>query len=161
MSPEHTDNFELSTSFNAKGLFITASTYFRHTNNSITSLRDTIKASNSTIQAIRTTYQNIGNDKTVGLNLFGNLTLFNIWQINGGIDYYHVNLTNNDPNPVYKASNNGWVFGGRMFSNVKFKAAGNQGGGGTRGKQINLQGYSGSFSFYMLGIRKEFKDGKM
>lgn len=161
LSPEHTDNFELSTSFNAKGLFITASTYFRHTNNSITSLRDTIKASNSTIQAIRTTYQNIGNDKTVGLNLFGNLTLFNIWQINGGIDYYHVNLTNNDPNPVYKASNNGWVFGGRMFSNVKFKSGwGIQGGGGARGKQINLQGYSGSFSFYMLGIRKEFKDGK-
>lgn len=167
LDPEFTDNFEVSSSVNLKGIFVTGAVFYRHTGNSITNLRDTFTIKNpnpleaGTISTIRTTYQNIGNENTFGFNVFGNATLFKIWQINGGIDMYNVNLSNNNPDPIYSASNSGWVFGGRIFSNVRLKKGwGIQGGGGARGRQVNLQGTSGSFAFYSIGIRKDFPNGK-
>lgn len=167
LDPEFTDNFELSSSINLKGVFLTGAVFYRHTGNSITSLRDTFTINNpnplelGTISAIRTTYQNIGNENTVGFNIFGNVSLFKIWQINGGIDAYHIKLTNNNPNPLYAASNSGMVFGGRLFSNVRLKNGwGLQGGGGARGRQVNLQGTSGSFAFYSIGLRKDLPNNK-
>lgn len=163
LSPELTDNFELTNSLNIKNVFLTAAVFYRHTGNSITSLRDTfsIFSGSTYIPAIRTTYENIGNENTIGFNAFGNVTLFKIWSLNGGFDVYNVSLSNNNPNPNYSASNNGWVVGGRMFTNLRFKNGwGIQGGGGARGRQINLQGYSGSFAFYSIGVRKNFLNGK-
>jgi len=167
LDPEYTDNYEVTTSVNLKGVFLTGSVFVRHTGNSLTSLRDTFSVLNPNpdepgyISAIRTSYQNIGDENTVGFNVFGNVTVVKNWQINGGFDVYQVSLTNNNPNPLYSASNTGWVLGGRMFTNVKMKNGwGVQGGGGARGRQINLQGYSGSFAFYNVGIRKDFKNGK-
>lgn len=167
LDPEYTDNFELSASINLKGVYLTAAGFVRHTGNSITSLRDTFSVLNPNpdepgyLSAIRTTYQNIGNENTYGFNVFGNVTLLKTWQLNGGFDVYQINLSNNNPNPLYSASNKGWVLGGRLFTNYKFKNGwGIQGGGGARGRQINLQGYSGSFAFYSLGIRKDLKNGK-
>lgn len=167
LDPEYTDNFELSASVNLKGVYLTGAAFVRHTGNSITSLRDTFSVLNPNpnepgyLSAIRTTYQNIGNENTYGFNVFGNVTLLKTWQLNGGFDIYQVNLTNNNPNPLYSASNKGWVVGGRLFSNVKLKNGwGVQGGGGARGRQVNLQGYSGSFAFYNIGIRKDLKNNK-
>lgn len=167
LDPELTDNFEVSSSINMKNVFLTAALFYRHTGNSITSLRDTFSINNPNptetkqISAIRTTYQNIGNENTYGLNLFGNVTLFKIWQINGGWNLYNVNLSNNNSVSTYAASNNGWVLGMHLFSNLRLKNGwGLQGGGGARGRQVNLQGYSGSFSFYSIGIRKDLPDGK-
>lgn len=167
LDPELTDNYEMSASINMKGVYLTAATFYRHTGNAITSLRDTTSVLNPNpdepgyVSAIRTTYQNIGRENTIGFNVFGNVTMVKNWTINGGFDVYNVNLTNNNPDPAYNASNNGWVLGGRMFTNYKFKNGwGIQGGGGARGRQVNLQGYSGSFAFYNLGFRKEFKNGK-
>ena len=167
LDPEYTDNYEVTTSLNLKGVFLTGSVFVRHTGNSITSLRDTFSVLNPNpdepgyISAIRTSYQNIGDENTVGFNVFGNVTLLKNWRIHGGFDVYEVRLTNNNPNPLYSASNSGWVLGGRMFTNVKMKNGwGIQGGGGARGRQINLQGYSGGYAFYNVGIRKDFNNGK-
>jgi len=167
LDPELTDNYELSSSINLKGVFITAAMFYRYTGNSITSLKDTFSVRNpnpgveGSVPAIRTTYQNIGNENTVGINLFGNVTLFKIWSLHGGVDVYNVHLSNNNPNPNYASSNSGLVIGGRMFTNVRFKNGwGLQGGAGGRGRQINLQGNSGGFVFYSLGLRKNFTDGK-
>lgn len=167
LDPELTDNYELSTSINLKGVFLTTAVFYRHTGNSITSLKDTFSVRNPNpgvegfVPAIRTTYQNIGNENTIGFNVFGNVTLFKIWSLNGGVDLYNVSLSNNNPNPNYASSNSGLVIGGRMFTNVRFKNGwGIQGGGGGRGRQINLQGNSGGFMFYSIGLRKNFSDGK-
>ena len=167
LDPELTDNYELSTSINLKGVFLTTAVFYRHTGNSITSLKDTFSVRNPNpgvegfVPAIRTTYQNIGNENTIGFNVFGNVTLFKIWSLNGGVDVYNVSLSNNNPNPNYASSNSGLVLGGRMFTNIRFKNGwGIQGGGGGRGRQINLQGNSGGFMFYSLGLRKNFSDGK-
>lgn len=167
LSPELTDNVEFSTSGNIKGLYLNASLFARRTNNEITAVRDVSlqpfgDVTNPVLQqVIRTTYQNVGRQDAVGINLFGNGTLFSKLQLGGGIDFYHVSLTNNNPNPVYSASNSGWIVGGRIQSSLSLSNGwGFQLFGGARGNQIQLQGYQSSMYFYSLGVRKEFSNKK-
>ena len=166
LSPELTDNIEFSTSGNIKGVYLNASLFARRTNNEITGVRDVSTpfgdvTSTSLQQVIRTTYQNVGHEDAVGINLFGNGTLFSKLQLGGGLDLYHVSLTNNNANPVYSASNSGWVVGGRIQSSLALSNGwGFQLFGGARGNQVQLQGYQSSMYFYSLGLRKEFSNKK-
>ena len=90
LSPELTDNVELSTSAYVKSVYLNVALFARQTNNSITSVRDTLTASTGQVtnpalaQVIRTTYLNIGRESAYGTNIFGNATLFSKWQIGGG-----------------------------------------------------------------------------
>ncbi|MDB5242387.1 MAG: TonB-dependent receptor [Spirosoma sp.] len=167
LSPELTDNLEFSTSANIKGLYLNASLFARRTNNEITAVRDTARQAFGDVtnpvfqQVIRTDYQNIGRQDAYGLNLFGNGTLFSKWQLGGGIDIFHVSLTNNNANPIYSASNAGWIVSGRLMSSLTLKngwAA--QVFGGARGRQVQLQGYQSTMYFYSFGIRKDFNQKK-
>ena len=167
LAPELTDNVEFSTSANIKGLYVNASLFARRTNNEITAVRDVSTQSfgdptNPIFQqVIRTTYQNVGHQDAVGLNLFGNGTLFSKWQIGGGVDVYHVSLTNNVANPIYSASNAGWVVSGRVMSSLTLRNGwGFQLFGGGRGNQVQLQGYQSGMYFYSLGVRKDFNQKK-
>ena len=165
LSPELTDNYELSTSAYVKSIYLNVSVFARQTNNSITSVRDTVTSSVGQVnnpalaQAIRTTYLNIGRESAYGTNVFGNATLFSKWQIGGGVDLYYAYLTNNDATSIYQATNSGWVISGRVFTNLTLKNGwGMQGFGFFRGKQVQLQGYQGGFGFYSLGVKKDLKD---
>ncbi len=167
LRPELTDNIEFSTSANIKGLYLNASLFARRTNNEITAVRDVSQESFGDVvnpvlqQVIRTTYQNVGRQDAVGLNLFGNGTLFGKLQLGGGIDLYHVTLTNNNPNPIYSAANSGFVIGGRIQSSLSLSNGwGFQLYGGARGNQVQLQGYQTAMYFYSLGVRKEFNNKK-
>ncbi|WP_420151660.1 TonB-dependent receptor domain-containing protein [Spirosoma sp.] len=167
LSPELTDNIEFSTSGNIKGVYLNASLFARRTNNEITAVRDVSTQSFGDVtnpvlqQVIRTTYLNVGRQDAVGVNLFGNGTLFSKWQIGGGIDFYHVSLSNNNPNPIYTASNSGWVIGGRIQSSLSLSNGwGFQLFGGGRGNQVQLQGEQSGMYFYSLGVRKEFNNKK-
>jgi outer membrane receptor protein involved in Fe transport len=167
LSPELTDNIEFSTSANIKGLYLNGSLFARRTANEITAVRDVSRESFGDVtssvlqQVIRTTYQNVGRQDAAGLNLFGNGTLFRKLQLGGGIDLYHVTLTNNNANPIYSASNSGWVIGGRIQSSLSLANGwGFQLFGGGRGKQIQLQGYQSPMYFYSIGVRKEFNNKK-
>lgn len=167
LSPELTDNIEFSTSANIKGLYLNASLFARRTNNEITAVRDTASQAFGDVvnpvfqQVIRTDYQNIGRQDAFGLNLFGNGTLFSKWQIGGGIDVFHVNLTNNNANPIYNATNSGWIVSGRIQSSLTLKNGwGAQVFGGMRGRQVQLQGYQSTMYFYSIGVRKDFNQKK-
>ncbi|WP_461106412.1 TonB-dependent receptor [Spirosoma koreense] len=165
LSPELTDNFELATSAYVKSVYLNVSLFARQTNNSITSVRDTVRSSIGQVnnpalaQVIRTTYLNIGRESAYGTNIFGNATLFSKWQIGGGFDLYYSYLTNNSNSSIYQATNSGWVVTGRFFTNLTLKNGwGLQGFGFIRGRQIQLQGYQGGFAFYSLGLKKDLKD---
>ena len=167
LSPELTDNLEFGTSANVKGLYLNASLFARRTANEITAVRDVLvqpvgDPTNPTYQqVIRTNYLNVGRQDAVGMNVFANGTLFSKLQIGGGVDFYHVNLTNNNANPIYSASNSGWVVGGRVMSSLSLRNGwGFQLFGGARGNQVQLQGTQGGMFFYSLGMRKEFNDKK-
>ncbi|GAB3994965.1 outer membrane beta-barrel family protein [Spirosoma daeguense] len=167
LSPELTDNVEFSTSMNIKGLYLNGSLFARRTNNEITAVRDVSTQAVGDVvnpvfqQVIRTSFQNVGRQDAIGINLFGNGTLFSKLQLGGGIDLYHVSLTNNNANPIYSASNSGWVIGGRVMSSLSLSNGwGVQLFGGGRGKQVQLQGEQSAMYFYNLGVRKEFNNKK-
>ncbi|WP_266365137.1 TonB-dependent receptor domain-containing protein [Tellurirhabdus rosea] len=165
LRPELTDNFEFSTSGSIKAFYVNATLFARLTSNSITSVRDTITQSAGNVanpvlqQAIRTTYLNIGQENAYGANIFANATLFSKWQIGGGFDVYNAFLTNNSPNPIYRASNSGWVVSGRLFTNLTVKNGwGVSGFVFARGRQVQLQGEQGGFAFYSFGVKKDFNN---
>ncbi|AQG82413.1 TonB-dependent receptor [Spirosoma montaniterrae] len=165
LMPELTDNVELGTSAYVKSVYVNTTLFYRRTNNSITSVRDTITNSTGEVtnpslpRPIRTFFLNIGREEAVGANIFGNATLFSKWQIGGGVDVFYAILTNNSPNPAYQASNSGWVVSGRLFTNLTLKNGwGVSGFSFIRGREVQLQGYQGGFAFYSLGVKKDFKD---
>ncbi|CCH02769.1 TonB-dependent receptor [Fibrella aestuarina BUZ 2] len=165
LSPELTDNFEFSTSTNIKSVYLNISLFSRFTNNSIESVRDTLRQTFGDVTApvlqnvLRTTYANIGQQNSYGINLFGNATLFSKLQLGGGGDVYYSTLTNNSPNLALRASNSGFVVSGRLFASLQLKNNwGVQANMFARGRQILLQGYQGGFMFYSVGIRHEFDE---
>ncbi len=159
LTPELTDNFELGMSGQVKAVYLNATLFARQTNNEITSVRNVLTGAAGAPDTILSTFRNIGRENAVGLNLFLNATLFSRLQIGGGVDIYHVNLTNNVSDPLYNATNAGWVTMGRLFTTLTLKKGwAMQGFGGMMGKRVTLQGYQGAFGFYSLGMRKEFNE---
>src|SRR5690606_24143288 len=112
--PELTNNYELSYSTAIKGTSINLSGFMRNTNNGIQRIRE---VSGDTI---RTTFKNIGQENAYGLNFFVNIIAGKL-TVNGGGDLYYLTLTNNDANPEFTASNEGWVISGRLFGNYQLK----------------------------------------
>ncbi len=154
LSPELTDQYELSSSWFKKSVYINFSLFARNTNNSIESVRTTSEQG-----VITTTYGNIGQKQNYGANIFGNVTLFSKWQLGGGVDAYYVYLSNNSSNAALGTSNSGIVTSGRIFTNVTLpKGWGVQGFGFFRGRDVQLQGYSNGFRMYSLGVKKEFNN---
>ncbi|MBL7858643.1 MAG: TonB-dependent receptor [Cyclobacteriaceae bacterium] len=168
LDPEYSNNFEVSYSTFVKGTSINFSTFWRNTNNGIQSIR-TVEITPDDIQRVTTTYDNIGQEDAVGINVFANVSLGKL-MLNGGADVYYSMLNNNlpvdannpeDPNRQYSASNEGWVASGRMFGSYNLnKGWGFQFFGFYRGRQIQLQGTQGGMGIYSLGLRKDFNNKK-
>jgi outer membrane receptor protein involved in Fe transport len=114
LDPEYTNNYEVSYSTFIKGTSLNFSGFWRNTNNAIQDVR-TVQTVEG-IQRVETTYQNIGQEDAVGVNIFANVSIGKL-SLNGGTDLYYSMLNNNNPNRQYRASNEGWVASYRMFGN--------------------------------------------
>ncbi|MBX7126163.1 MAG: TonB-dependent receptor [Cyclobacteriaceae bacterium] len=157
LSPEYTNNYELGYSTFIKGTTLNFSTFVRNTNNSIQSVRsiDTL------VHGILTTYKNIGSENAYGFSIFANINISNKFSLNGGTDTYYAVLKNNVSDPLYNASNQGWVYNIRAFGNYNLvKGWAIQFFGFYRGRQVQLQGYQGGFGVYSLGFRKDIAEKK-
>jgi len=156
LNPEYTDNYELSYSTYLKDASINISSFFRNTNGSIQPVRSVLEDG-----VIYTTYENIGSEQAVGLNLFANVNISNKLSFNGGIDTYYAMIDNNVNDPLYNASNDGFVVSGRMFGNYNITESWVlQGFAFARGRRVNLQGYDSGFGIYGLNINKQFAEKK-
>jgi outer membrane receptor protein involved in Fe transport len=162
VSPERTHNVELSTGTTVKRLYVNVALFARFTNQAIQPVRDSVKTpiasadQSERTTVIRTNYQNIGREQVYGVNLTANGTPFATWQVGGGLDVYYAYLTNRSMNSIKGSKNAGWVLAGRLSSSLLFKRGWSiQGFGLLLGKQVQLQGYQGGFTFYMLGVKKE------
>jgi outer membrane receptor for ferrienterochelin and colicin len=150
LSPEYTNNYELSYSTFKKGVSINLTSFVRNTTGSIQSVRQNLDDGR-----VLTTYENIGNEDAYGASLFlgvnkGKLTL------NGGTDIYYAVLNDNQG-----TQNEGWVISGRAFGGYDLgKGWGIQFFGFARGRRVQLQGSQGGFRMYSLGIKKDLKDKK-
>jgi outer membrane receptor protein involved in Fe transport len=149
LDPEYTDNYELGYSTYFKETMLNFTTFFRNTTGSIQSVR--------TVQddgVIFTTFENIGEEKAVGGSIFTNINISSKFSLNGSVETYYSMLNNG-----LGTSNEGFVVSGRMFGNYSlpkdwqiqlFTFA--------RGSRVQLQGTSGGFYMYGLGINKQFNE---
>ncbi len=160
LSPELTDNVELSLSSTIKKTYLNAALFGRLTNNAITQVRlpaDTLLGFPP--GAILTTFQNIGVQRTVGANVFFNTNLTSKWSLNGGLDGYYVYMQGTTPGADGKTvtiSNTGVSIGGRLMSQLQLnKGWSAQVFSFFRGPNPQLQGTMGSFYMYSLGVRKD------
>jgi outer membrane receptor protein involved in Fe transport len=155
LNPEYTNNYELSYSRYLKGSSITLATFMRNTTGAIQSVRHTKG------DTIVTTYQNIGSEDAYGFNLFASISISKKFTLNGGADVYYAVLKNNVPDPLYNASNEGWVASYRANASYDLtKGWGVQLFGFYRARQVQLQGYQGGFGIYSLSIKKDFNEKK-
>lgn len=158
LSPEFTNNFELTWSTMVKKTNLSMSAFYRNTNDGIQPVRDLIGNDSSDPDTIRTQFMNIGHENAYGVSGFANFMIGKL-SLNAFADIYYTDLSNNDPNLLYRAANQGVVFSGRFFGNYNFKK-----GWGinfftlARSPQVLLQGEVSRFYMYSLGVRKEFKE---
>jgi outer membrane receptor for ferrienterochelin and colicin len=154
LDPEFTDNFELSLSKPIKATSVNVSAFARNTNNSIQRIRE-VRG-----DTILTTFQNIGKENAYGMGLNVNIMAGKL-TLSGGGDVYYAVLSNNDPNPETNASNEGFVFSGRLFGGYQLKNNwALQAFGFYRGRQVQLQGFQGGFGVYSLSLNKNFNNKK-
>ncbi|WP_375444323.1 TonB-dependent receptor domain-containing protein [uncultured Fibrella sp.] len=156
LSPELTDNIELSLSTTIKKVYLNTSVFARQTNNAITQVRIT---NDSIPGGIITTFSNVGFERTLGSNIFGNVQLTSKWSINGGVDLYYRTLegqvAGQDGRSVMQ-SNSGFVIGGRLTTQLQFnKGWGLQANTFVSGPRVQLQGQQGGMYMYSLGVRKD------
>jgi outer membrane receptor protein involved in Fe transport len=155
LQPEFTNNFELAYSTHIKNNSFNASLFMRNTNDAIQTIRS------SSGDTVRTSYQNLGKQNAYGMSLSLNLSPINKLSINGGVDFYHLNLDNQDPDPVFHASNSGWVANFRLFGSYDLSDKYSlQAFTFRRSNQIQLQGYQGGFGVYNLSINRYFNGKK-
>jgi outer membrane receptor protein involved in Fe transport len=158
LSPEYTNNYELAYSTFIKGTTINFSTFVRNTNDAIQSIRDVIGNVSTDPDTIRTTYQNIGKEDAYGASIFANVNIGKL-ALNGGSDLYYSVIDNNNPNPVYRSSNQGWVVNGRLFGSYDLsKGWGFQFFSFVRGRQVQLQGTQGGMYMYSVALRRQFNE---
>jgi outer membrane receptor protein involved in Fe transport len=154
LDPEFTDNYELGYSTFIKGTTLNFTTFYRNTTGSIQAIRNVLEGG-----IISTTYENIGQEQTVGANIFANVNINNKLSINGGFDLYYAMLDNGLTDPDFAASNQGFVISGRIFGNYTLpKNWQVQLFSFARGRQVQLQGTSGGFAVYGLSMNKQFAE---
>lgn len=150
LSPEYTDNYELGYSTFFKNTMVSFSGFFRNTTGSIQSVRTVAEDG-----VIYTGYENIGFERAYGSNIFTNISINNKISLNASVDAYYANLGND----LKTMSNNGFVISGRLFGNYSLpKDWQVQAFSFARGRQVQLQGSSGGFYMYGLGLNKQFDE---
>lgn len=150
LRPELTDLVELGYTTFIKGSMINASVFYRRTGDVIESVY---------IPTARlTTYDNVGNNRSFGGNIFGTYNPTPKWTLMGNFSLYSYDVTNTDSNLSTGIYANYSVFG---RSAVSFN-----GGWSTElfgvysGRKKTFQGTTGAMTFYGAAFKKEIMKKK-
>ncbi len=167
LKPELSHSFELNYSTYFKANSINASVFRRFTDNNITSVRSVNE------QGITTsTFDNIGKTNFYGGSIFVNLQPTKKLRIGGGTNFTNNLLSGTIVIPVLQSDktykntivgiqNDGWNASVNFNASYTFsKGWGAQAFGFMGSRQIQLQGYQGSFRFYNMGVKKDFTNKK-
>jgi outer membrane receptor protein involved in Fe transport len=153
LAPEYTNNFELGYNTLVKRVNLSLNAFVRNTTGSIEALR-TVRGADT----VSTNYANIGQQNAYGGSINANLNGAKL-NLNAGTDFYYATLTNNVPDRNFNASNEGFVFSGRLGGSYNFTPVwGVQAFAFYRGRQVQLQGDQSGFGFYTLGIKRDFAE---
>src|SRR5690606_10760913 len=156
LDAEFSDNYVIGYNTFYKIASFNLSGFFRNATGSIHSERPVLDD-----DVMFTTFENIGREKAYGLSLFTNVSVSGKLSFNGGVDSYYAVLDNGLADPIYRATNEGFVVSGRLFGNYNITDTWVlQAFGFMRGKMVQLQGTQGGFRMYGLNLNKEFADKK-
>ena len=159
--PEYTNNYELGYSTIVKKANLNFSVFARNTTGSIQSVRTPLLDINDRPTGVqKVTYANIGQEDAYGGSIFASIN-GSKFSLNGGVDAYYAVLNNKVADPLYNASNQGFVASGRIFGNYKLTDLwGLQAFTFYRAQQVQLQGYQSGFGIYSLSVRRDFAEKK-
>jgi len=106
-----------------------------------------------------TTFENIGTQKRIGMNLYLGWTPIKNLRFNLNTSGGYVDIRANNGSGMKNSGINGFAFGNAQYTLPKEFRLSLHGGGGT--PQVNLQGESSGFYFYGLGLNKSFLKKKL
>lgn len=151
LSPELTDQVELSYNTSILGFTVFSSLYYKYNTDIIEQISTT--DSNS---VLRTSFGNVGTNNSIGTNLFITRTL-GVFTIRGGGDIYTYNAsgTINGKEFDNQALSYRLFTGGEYAFSGTFKA---DFFGFFQAPRFTLQGENASFSIMGIGFKKEFKN---
>jgi hypothetical protein len=167
LKPELSHNFEVNYSTFFKANSINFSVFRRFTDNNITTVKTVSEQG-----VVTSTFDNIGKTNFYGSSIFLNLQPTKKFRIgagtnitnnllNGSIVVPVLQTDNTYKNSVVAISNKGWNANYNFNASYSFnKGWGAQAFGFIGSRQIQLQGYQGSFRFYNLGVKKDFTNKK-
>ena len=164
LDPEVSQTIELDYNTFIKTSIINLSAYYKHTNNLIEGIATPISVTvNNVVQGgTITTYQNIGDNNSIGGSFFGSVTPFKILTILGNINAYTYKP---DPAGIYnlEQSQNGTYiqYGGFLRATLTLPddiiAESFAFGSSSR---RTIQGTNPAFSIFGVGVRKQFDKKK-
>ncbi len=156
LKPEITDRIELGYSTTLNKTYVNFSLYTRLNRDDIQQLS---QRSDTLPGAVITSFQNIGKEYNYGSNLFATINITPKWSISGNIDLMYRYITGFAPDVTglsVQLTNTGFNLGGRFDTQAQLgRGWAAQANFGSRGRNINLQGYRTGFVQYSLGLRKE------
>lgn len=154
LSPEFTDNIDLSYSTGLGSANLTMSGFVQSTNNAIQTVR-TIQGTDT----VRTTYKNTGGLNVFGFNFSGDFTLSKRLSINSNLDLSYSIVAGDDPIQNKRITNEGishhFSLSGRYKISDKVKV---ELVGFNFGNTYTLQGHSQGWSIFNVSLKKDLKD---
>lgn len=149
LDPELNDQVEVSFNTFKKGTVLNLSAFYRKTTNLIESIR-----LDTDTDIAETTFLNVGENRSVGLNLFSSTKLFKIWTVRAGFNAFTYNATGNiDGNVV---SNQAILFNANGNSTIQLKKDWTiEAFGFYRAPRQTIQGTNPSFSLWSLTLQKK------
>lgn len=151
LDPELVTQYELAYNTYIKGIGLNAALFYRETSDLIESYLQVDPQTQSSV----TTYLNIGQDQSVGVNLFASATIAEVWTLRGGINLFTYNGTSQVDSIDLSRESLQWS--GNLNSTIdlgkdwKIEAF-----GFFRSPRQTLQGENPSFSIFGIGIQKDF-----
>jgi outer membrane receptor protein involved in Fe transport len=171
LKPEFTNSFELAHLFDVKKTSLITTLFYRDTRNMITQVLDIDSTGVS-----NTTYRNMNNGATFGIELVLSQGLWKWWKVNGNLSYYGVyfNDHQSDVDDKIKTSWNAKINSSMTFfkswdvqlsfnyrsktitaqSSGDYRGSGSGSGAGSRGTQA-------ANYFFDLGMKKDFFKNKL
>jgi len=149
LNPETADQIELAYNTFVKGIVINAAVFYRQTNNRIESFLSINEEGVSV-----TNFQNIGQNNSIGVNLFSSANIKKKLSLRGGINIFTYSVDGEANGQAYsrEAIQFGANFGGTLSLKKGLKI---EGFGFARGRRQTVQGKIPSFWMYSLGLKKE------
>lgn len=149
LSPEVTDQVELSLNTRLKGVMLNLATYYKQTRDVIESFLEVTPEGVSV-----TTFRNIGQNRSIGANLFASTTIAEKLTLRGGFNLFTYNVSATIDGK--QLSNEAIQYNGNLNASVSLpKGFRAEMFGFWNSPRLTLQGRNPSFSIYGFGLVKE------